>query len=486
MLQPPATLRRFTDQDQQNFAALSGDYNPIHMDELAARRTQAGACVVHGVQSLLWALEIAASTLPLSQLRAVEADFAQFLYLGEPAQLSIVKQNPAEARLELRVGETRIAQYRLLFGDKPEADALPSHPTTLDYKADALMPLALEWTEIAQAAGTVAFYRPHSDAVSTYPALCAAISAPRVSALLALTRLVGMASPGLHSTFHRISVKLTQAAPTNDSMLRFVTVESEPSLAVVSIAISAPGLCGTVKASRRAAPVKQPSLHALREHVAPNSFTGHIALVVGGSRGLGELAAKLLALAGAEPILTYANGAEDAQAVAEDIRQAGGRAQTMALNLLEPLAPQLDALPDIPSSMYFFATPRISTRHSGFYSADLYGIFTRFYVEAFHDLCQALSRRTPQRLQIFYPSTVFAGQPTKNMAEYAMAKAAGEVLAANMARFLPRLEIESVRLPRMATDQTAGMIAQELEPAPEHLAPIIQRVEQRAAASRNA
>ena len=49
--------RRFGMADQLSFAALSGDYNPMHVDALAARRTQAGAPVVHGMHAVLWALD---------------------------------------------------------------------------------------------------------------------------------------------------------------------------------------------------------------------------------------------------------------------------------------------------------------------------------------------------------------------------------------------------------------------------------------------
>ncbi len=35
-------MRRFTEHDQERFARFSGDWNPMHMDLIAARRTQAG------------------------------------------------------------------------------------------------------------------------------------------------------------------------------------------------------------------------------------------------------------------------------------------------------------------------------------------------------------------------------------------------------------------------------------------------------------
>src|SRR5262245_54164764 len=49
--------RAFTSADVVTFAELSGDFNPLHIDPLAARRTHFGERVVHGVYLLLWALD---------------------------------------------------------------------------------------------------------------------------------------------------------------------------------------------------------------------------------------------------------------------------------------------------------------------------------------------------------------------------------------------------------------------------------------------
>ncbi|MFC7359325.1 MaoC/PaaZ C-terminal domain-containing protein [Nocardioides astragali] len=40
--------RTITDADLVNFAGLSGDFNPLHMDEEFARRTQFGGRIFHG------------------------------------------------------------------------------------------------------------------------------------------------------------------------------------------------------------------------------------------------------------------------------------------------------------------------------------------------------------------------------------------------------------------------------------------------------
>src|SRR5208283_179858 len=48
---------RFDDAEQERFASATGDFNPMHMDPIAARRTQAGAPVVHGIHYALWAID---------------------------------------------------------------------------------------------------------------------------------------------------------------------------------------------------------------------------------------------------------------------------------------------------------------------------------------------------------------------------------------------------------------------------------------------
>ena len=49
--------RVFTLKDQEKFALLSGDFNSIHVSPILARRSIAGECIVHGINSFLWCLE---------------------------------------------------------------------------------------------------------------------------------------------------------------------------------------------------------------------------------------------------------------------------------------------------------------------------------------------------------------------------------------------------------------------------------------------
>jgi len=66
------------------------------------------------------------------------------------------------------------------------------------------------------------------------------------------------------------------------------------------------------------------------------TLSGKTALVTGASRGSGRASALALARLGAQVLIHYGRAADEAEAVAKQIRAAGGRAQTVAADLAAP------------------------------------------------------------------------------------------------------------------------------------------------------
>src|SRR6266576_5248062 len=65
-------------------------------------------------------------------------------------------------------------------------------------------------------------------------------------------------------------------------------------------------------------------------------LAGKTALVTGASRGIGRASALALATAGAQVVVHYGRGANEAEAVVSEIRKAGGRAEAVGADLSAP------------------------------------------------------------------------------------------------------------------------------------------------------
>jgi NAD(P)-dependent dehydrogenase (short-subunit alcohol dehydrogenase family) len=66
------------------------------------------------------------------------------------------------------------------------------------------------------------------------------------------------------------------------------------------------------------------------------NLSGKTALVTGASRGIGRASALALAKAGAQVLIHYGRGKDEAEAVAQEIRDGGGRAQSVSADLAAP------------------------------------------------------------------------------------------------------------------------------------------------------
>jgi NAD(P)-dependent dehydrogenase (short-subunit alcohol dehydrogenase family) len=217
----------------------------------------------------------------------------------------------------------------------------------------------------------------------------------------------------------------------------------------------------------------------IAEQVARDEFEDATALVVGGSRGLGELTAKVVAAGGGRVIVTYASGKADADRLAAEINDWGGNCEVVAYDVRQDAHRQYETLKHAPTHLYYFATPTISRRKPGLCESERLAEFHEFYVHGFLRLIEAGMRRAPEGIAVFYPSSVFVQERPQGMTEYAMAKAAGEILCADIARNFKKVRMLTERLPRLSTDQTASLIPSSSVSSLSVMLPIVRRMHQR-------
>jgi hypothetical protein len=284
-----------------------------------------------------------------------------------------------------------------------------------------------------------------------------------------------MECPGLNSIFTGIAIDLVDGHCPTAMSWHVTSIDSR--FRRIELDVSGGGIAGTLNAFVRFPPVKQPGMAEIRAAVTSDQFAGQRALIVGGSRGLGEITAKIVAAGGGVPTITYSVGRADVDEVAAEIAAAGRECDVIHYDALLPAGPQLSILRQAPSSFYYFATPPIFRRKTALYEPDLLREFVCFFVDGFYDLCSALRACQARRLVGFYPSTIAIEAPLQELMEYSLAKIAGEALCAQLRNHLADLDIIVERLPRTQTDQTATVLAVDAEPPLNVMLPIVQSVQ---------
>jgi hypothetical protein len=284
-----------------------------------------------------------------------------------------------------------------------------------------------------------------------------------------------MICPGLNSIYAELSINATREFSPRD-FLAFRVTETDSRFRTVEQEIAGGGMAGIVRGFVRTPPVEQATMESLIGLIGPADFAGSLALIVGGSRGLGELTAKMIAAGGGHVIVTWKTGKEDAEKVSHEIRLSGGACHSLPYDVRRPVAEQLATFAHTPTHAYYFATPTIYRPKSELFVADRLQEFLAVYVDGFWQLSQFLRSRQP-RLSLFYPSSVFVTERPKGMTEYSMAKAAGETLCADMNLSQGPLHVTVSRLPRLPTDQTASTIAVEMASPIEIMLPIVREVQ---------
>ena len=459
------TQRVFTSDDQLAFAKLSGDFNPLHLNPVLARRLLFGRQVVHGLHALFWSLNyhLESRTQPL-ELRTVKANFQAGIGVGQTVRCLVTRQDEYRVAIQLETDNNSAVWIEITWSPLRQhwSGTLPK----MSPDPETCRERSIE--EVAAASGRVALYFNGDLAGELFPNLTRVLPPVQLAALLATTRLVGMECPGHHSIYSSLNlVFFSDSAGVPN--LNYQVTDCNKRLALVLMDVEAPGVKGQVKAFLRPKPQRQPGFTDICRQVEPQEFSAQRALIVGGSRGLGEVTAKLLAAGGAEVMLTYYRGQQDAQRIVEEMVSNGANADCLMLNVLDPSPglPSRIANRSKPMYLYYFATPFIFGAAKGKFSSQRFATFSEYYVTGFLRTVQAVAGPATGLQKVFYPSSTAIDELPLDMGEYAAAKMAGEIICDFLQKTHPGLAIHKPRLPRVATDQTVSLLpVSNQEPVP--------------------
>jgi acyl dehydratase len=465
-------IRSFSLADQDDFARISGDRNPLHVDPVLARRLLYGGPVVHGIHALLWAMDafFADMELPPSRIGKLTVFFDAAIAVGEPVRLSIACE-PKSGGFRAQISCRDKVTTRMMFSVHPHARMAWDGANAFPEDACRARPR----TDLSTASGSIGLVLPTAAVGQRFPALSAFLPPRQIAVLLATTRLVGMECPGLHSIYCGLDLRFSEprSGNTNEDLLRYRTVNFDERFSFAEIEIEGGEAEGQLTAVLRPEPVLQKPYRESVGLVDPAEFAHINALIIGGSRGLGEATANLVGAGGGDVTLTYHLGREDAGKIVAAIVAHGGRARALHYDALAPRP--LDPPPTPYTHCFYFASPRIALS-PGPFDSKLFADFLGFYVFGALTAVDLARQQARDDFTFIYPSSIFIETNESGFAEYAAAKAAGEIgCRAAISRHAPA-RFMAPRFARVRTDQVAAMAEIDAESCESVLLPLLRTI----------
>lgn len=443
--------RKFILEDQLWFANVSGDVNPIHIDPIYARKSQFGEVIVHGIHLVLWSLnELAKIANTPVKITALEVSFLKPVKLLQDVVCMIEVKSINEYKIRLMVGDVIVTslQVKVLSCNSPfyfsyhESERIHESPSDFHYnEVEHFIIPALFDKSIA----------------IKYPLLPYVLSESAMLNLLAMTCIVGMKCPGLHSIFSSFDVSFVEQIDKPDPLI-YRIVKYHERFSRLTIALQSSSILGQIVAFVRPTLKRDFTMEVAKVMVKNIDFSGQRALIIGGSRGLGEITTKLLAAAGADVLFTYYKGEKEAAAVCAQINKPGvrfimydasGKPNQLFIETVKDFAP---------THVYYYATPFIFSTEKGKFNFESFVQFSSYYLKGFYNIF-SLCSNTLQG--VFYPSSTAIDEKVDTMIEYSCSKVAGEMLCDFLSKMNPTINIYQPRLPRLNTDQTQTLIKVE-------------------------
>ena len=447
----------FTLNDQYQFARFSGDSNPIHIDPILARRTMAGECIVHGVNGLMCAINYLAKHNRIS-INHFDVKFSKTIPLGIQVnffwdsgknKLTIVYEDAVYTSILVTLGS--------ILKDSDISNIKTAEPL--------VSPRNKNLEECSEIIREELIYRGNIEVGKIlFPYLFERYGDIFAIELALTSEIVGMQIPGLNSLFLSMKGKFSEV--NSNSFYELVSCNSK--FGVMKLIVQGRRLIAQIEAFYRPSLINLPSIERIAKSIKCSEFKNVNALIIGGSRGLGEITAKIITSGGGKVTISYNLGEEDARNLQQELLNFGGSCDIIQLKIEDKFY-----LPEAKfNQIYYFPTPKVKTEDPNIPNLKLENLYQYFYVDAFRNLLNQVLKRN-MLTSIFYPSSTFLDNPPKNFSKYVDAKLKGEQVCREFQE-TKFMQIICPRLPRMATDQTLGLLTESFKDSVNVMYPLIQ------------
>ncbi|WP_053006177.1 SDR family NAD(P)-dependent oxidoreductase [Kiloniella spongiae] len=441
-------------EDVENFSKLSGDVNPIHIDKEYTRRTFYGRPIVHGALATIRCLgELLYPKIATTHIQLININFKQPVFCDE---VCFLKQTTSQnkIRFELCDNTQTLISASLTLKDT----SIPSLNNTTDLlpptnnfsvNSHSHNPNEMDEIQITK------FYSSSPPPFNSHflnnlqGSLSTPIPIPLLYALCGSSYSVGMRCPGLYSILANLKIQFGDIETSQNYHCRSLLFRHN----IVKLEMKHSHFSATIDAFFRPKPLITTNFEKVL-NVTPHLTDKKRSLVVGGSRGIGALAVKLLVASGFKTVFTFAQSEGTASELAKNIKANGYSVEYQKLTISEKSNVPLASIKGAPFDILLYcATPPLVFNH-GSWDEALYQKYYHMYVNGLKKLLQIKnSSLLTKGATVIIPSTQAINEKTPGLNEYIRAKEQAEKKLSTFCS-TKHWKIRIKRLPILPTDLT--------------------------------
>ena len=446
----------FTSRNQIEFANISCDFNPIHVNPFLARRLLSGKQIVHGMNLLLTSLNFLFKNKVKFKFNKIQCLFFTPVNINE--KISFYKKVEKEKLiLEIKSKSTLLSSIIL------EKKAHEMKSKFFANKKNFKKIEKINVKNVNKDFGKRKFFLKNYEinlnnfkSSKNYNNLTNIFTQNEFKSILSLSYFVGMIAPGHNSILASIDINLERKNLVGNKInLSLKNFDKRINLLTINFFNT---ISGEIKAFIRQGPTDQPSIKKVKKFIKIKEFSNTRSLIIGGSRGLGELTAKIISCGKGSVDFTYFYGKEEARKLKRIVKLETGREPLIKkFNVLSKNFKQEIKKFSNYDFIFYYSTPKILINKSKKFDNNMYRYYHEFYVKRLKILCETLEKITKKKQVVFFPSTIFIKKYTSGLREYIKAKFIAEKMISKLNSRFSKLKIISNRLPQLNTDQTSDL-----------------------------
>lgn len=428
-------LKTFSLTDQEIFSYLSNDYNPIHLDIEYSKKTSYNKPVIYGILIVLKALENLTCSAR-TKFKYINVEFIKYINVDDVINIEynddliIVYKNTNTICAKI--------VYSLIDDE--------SNLNLEDYNNNLNIPL----NNAKPCEDYIYTLNINSEYLKTnFKNIYKNFNLLQIYQIINLSTFVGMITPGLNSLFNSFEMNWVENNYEDMYTLDFKLNYFDNTYKTCFYNFNGKNTSGSIQSIYRPETIKQIKLKDIS--IVNDQFKNEKVLVIGGSRGIGEVISKIFYVGGAEVMITYNNSHNEALSICEE---SDNNIKAIKYNVLHDFKEINELIDNIEfTKVFYMATP--SMKETEDFDIDNFDLYYNYYCKGFNLLLKNINKKSLD--YVFYPSSEYLNIEN-NFKEYTMAKKLGEDIIKSLIKNNKNIKFDCVRLPRLLTDLTNSII----------------------------